>query len=129
MSLQIATLTKTFDEQTAVDAISFSLVKGEIVGFLGPNGSGKTTTMKCICGILPPSSGQVKVAGTDVQEQPLEVKKILGYLPEHNPLPTDMYVVEYRITSYNVCYTKLLRSCILRPIIWVYPFLVRLRIV
>ncbi len=95
MSLQIATLTKTFGEQTAVDAISFSLVKGEIVGFLGPNGSGKTTTMKCICGILPPSSGQVKVAGTDVQEQPLEVKKILGYLPEHNPLPTDMYVVEY----------------------------------
>lgn len=65
------------------------------MGFLGPNGAGKSTTMKIVTGYLPPSSGIVKVGGYDVQEQPLHVKKIIGYLPEHNPLYLDMYVHEY----------------------------------
>lgn len=95
MSLQIQNLTKIYDQQKAVDSISFSVKEGEIVGFLGPNGAGKSTTMKIVTGYLPPSSGIVKVGGYDVQEQPLHVKKIIGYLPEHNPLYLDMYVHEY----------------------------------
>ncbi|MEQ8363708.1 MAG: gliding motility-associated ABC transporter ATP-binding subunit GldA [Cyclobacteriaceae bacterium] len=95
MSLQIQNLTKIYGQQKAVDSISFSVKEGEIVGFLGPNGAGKSTTMKIATGYLPPSSGMAKVGGYDVQEQPLQVKKIIGYLPEHNPLYLDMYVHEY----------------------------------
>jgi ABC-2 type transport system ATP-binding protein len=95
MSVRIDSLVKVYGSQIAVDSISFELKKGEIAGFIGPNGSGKTTTMKCICGILPPDSGHVKVAGINVQEDLLSVKKIIGYLPEHNPLYPDMYVKEY----------------------------------
>ncbi|MCB0491048.1 MAG: gliding motility-associated ABC transporter ATP-binding subunit GldA [Cyclobacteriaceae bacterium] len=95
MSLQIQNLTKIYGQQKAVDSISFSVKEGEIVGFLGPNGAGKSTTMKITTGYLPPSSGMVKVGGYDVQEQSLRVKKIIGYLPEHNPLYLDMYVHEY----------------------------------
>lgn len=95
MSLIINTLTKSYGTQKAVDNISFRVNKGEIVGFIGPNGSGKSTTMKCICGILPPDEGTLEVAGISVQKDPLAVKKILGYLPEHNPLYHDMYVKEY----------------------------------
>ncbi|MEP2667600.1 MAG: gliding motility-associated ABC transporter ATP-binding subunit GldA [Cyclobacteriaceae bacterium] len=95
MSLQIQNLTKVYGQQKAVDSISFSVEEGEIVGFLGPNGAGKSTTMKITTGYLPPSSGKVSVGGFDVQEQPLRVKKIIGYLPEHNPLYLDMYVHEY----------------------------------
>jgi len=95
MSLQIQNLTKIYGQQKAVDSISFSVEEGEIVGFLGPNGAGKSTTMKITTGYLPPTSGTAKVGGFDVQEQPLHVKKIIGYLPEHNPLYLDMYVHEY----------------------------------
>lgn len=95
MSIRIEALVKAYGHQKAVDSISFELKKGEIAGFIGPNGSGKTTTMKCICGILPPDSGMVEVAGINVQEDVLKVKKIIGYLPEHNPLYSDMYVKEY----------------------------------
>jgi ABC-2 type transport system ATP-binding protein len=95
MSLHIQNLTKIYGQQKAVDSISFSVKEGEIVGFLGPNGAGKSTTMKITTGYLPPSSGMVKVGGYDVQEQSLRVKKIIGYLPEHNPLYLDMYVHEY----------------------------------
>ncbi|MFZ1809458.1 MAG: gliding motility-associated ABC transporter ATP-binding subunit GldA [Cyclobacteriaceae bacterium] len=95
MSLQIQNLTKIYGQQKAVDSISFSVKEGEIVGFLGPNGAGKSTTMKIATGYLPPSSGRAKVGRYDVQEQPLQVKKIIGYLPEHNPLYLDMYVHEY----------------------------------
>lgn len=95
MSLAVQHLTKVYGQQTAVNEVSFAVSPGEIVGFLGPNGAGKSTTMKIITGYLPPTSGSVMVGGYDVVEQPIEVKKILGYLPEHNPLYLDMYVHEY----------------------------------
>lgn len=95
MSVSVNSLTKIYGTQKAVDNISFSLKKGEIVGFLGPNGAGKSTTMKMITGYLPPTNGKVSVCGIDVQEKPLDVHKKLGYLPEANPLYYDMYVREY----------------------------------
>jgi ABC-2 type transport system ATP-binding protein len=95
MSLKVSTLTKSYGSQKAVDDISFEVRKGEIVGFIGPNGSGKSTTMKCICGILPPDMGTLEVAGIDVQKNPMAVKKLIGYLPENNPLYHEMYVREY----------------------------------
>ena len=95
MSLQIKGLTKLYDQQKAVNNISFEVARGEIVGFLGPNGAGKSTTMKIATGYIPPSSGEVIVGGFDVTENPLKVKTITGYLPEHNPLYLDLYVHEY----------------------------------
>ncbi|MBA7572502.1 Linearmycin resistance ATP-binding protein LnrL [subsurface metagenome] len=97
MSVVVKALTKSYGNQKALNAVSFELKKGEIAGFIGPNGSGKSTTMKCICGILPPDSGTIEVGGIDVHRNKLEVKKIIGYLPEHNPLYLDMYVREYLI--------------------------------
>jgi ABC-2 type transport system ATP-binding protein len=102
MSIQVSELSKTYGEQKAVDNISFSLNKGEIVGFLGPNGAGKSTTMKMITGYLPPSSGQALVSGFDVSKAPLEVRKRVGYLPEANPLYFDMYVKEFLSFIANV---------------------------
>jgi ABC-2 type transport system ATP-binding protein len=78
-----------------VDDITFEAGKGQIVGFLGPNGAGKSTTMKISTCYIPPSSGTVKVCGYDVVDSPIEVRKNIGYLPEHNPLYLDMYVHEY----------------------------------
>jgi ABC-2 type transport system ATP-binding protein len=95
MSLRVNHLTKVYGLQRAVDDISFSIDKGEIVGFLGPNGAGKSTTMKIATGFIPPTSGRIEVDGFDVVEQPMQVKKIIGYLPEHNPLYLDMFVHEY----------------------------------
>jgi ABC-2 type transport system ATP-binding protein len=95
MSIEIKNLTKIYGDQKAVDTISFTLDKGEIVGFLGPNGAGKSTTMKIITGYLEPDSGEAVVCGIKVKEQPLESKKKIGYLPEANPLYYDMYVREY----------------------------------
>jgi ABC-2 type transport system ATP-binding protein len=95
MSLQVLHLTKQYGQQKAVNDISFEINKGEIVGFLGPNGAGKSTTMKIATGYLPPSSGTVIVDGLDVLHHSLKVRKVTGYLPEHNPLYLDMYVHEY----------------------------------
>ncbi len=95
MSLHIKNLTKVYGQQKALNDITFSLEAGEIVGFLGPNGAGKSSTMKIATCYLPPTSGQVLVNGLDVVEEPLKVKQITGYLPEHNPLYLDMYVHEY----------------------------------
>ena len=95
MSLYIKHLTKIYGQQKALNDVSFSLEDGEIVGFLGPNGAGKSSTMKIATCYLPPTSGRVLVDGLDVVEQPLAVKQITGYLPEHNPLYLDMYVHEY----------------------------------
>ncbi len=95
MSVEVRDLVKVFDKQVAVDRISFEARPGDIMGFLGPNGAGKSTTMKIITGYLPPTSGEVKVCGLDVQTHPLEVKKKIGYLPENNPLYPDMYVHEF----------------------------------
>lgn len=93
--LEIKDLTKIYGTQHAVDNISFSVGKGEIAGFLGPNGAGKSTTMKMATCFIPPTSGTIKVGDYDVVEQSMEVRKLVGYLPEHNPLYLEMYVHEY----------------------------------
>jgi ABC-2 type transport system ATP-binding protein len=95
MSIQVTQLTKIYGTQHAVDGISFELKKGEIVGFLGPNGAGKSTTMKMISGYLEPTAGSILVGGINVAENPIEIRKKIGYLPESNPLYLDMYVREY----------------------------------
>ena len=95
MSIIASKVTKLYGDQKALNEVSFSIPSGEIVGFLGPNGAGKSTMMKTITCFLPPSSGSVKVCGLDVMEQAIEVKKKVGYLPEHNPLYLDMWVKEY----------------------------------
>jgi ABC-2 type transport system ATP-binding protein len=93
--IEIQNLTKTYGRIKAVDNISFTVEKGEILGFLGPNGAGKSTTMNILTGYISSTSGIVKVAGKDVLENPVEVKKHIGYLPEHPPLYLDMTVNEY----------------------------------
>lgn len=95
MSLVVNNLTKIYGRQKALDNISFSIGKGEIVGFLGPNGAGKSTTMKIATTAIAATDGDVQVAGFDVQRNSFEVKQRIGYLPEHNPLYLDMYVREY----------------------------------
>ncbi len=95
MSIIIENLTKLYGLQKAVDSISFEIKENEIVGFLGPNGAGKSTTMKIATTYISPSAGKVFVNDIDVEENPLEVRKRIGYLPEHNPLYLDMYVHEY----------------------------------
>jgi ABC-2 type transport system ATP-binding protein len=95
MSVSVQGISKIYGTQKAVDNISFSLQKGEIVGFLGPNGAGKSTTMKMITGYLQPDAGTATVCGIDVVQDALAVKKKIGYLPESNPLYYDMYVKEY----------------------------------
>src|SRR5438046_5964249 len=93
--IKVEGLTKRYARNVAVDNISFEVEKGGIVGFLGPNGAGKTTTMRVLTCFLPPTSGSASVAGFDVLEQPLEVKKRIGYLPESPPLYPEMEVDEY----------------------------------
>jgi ABC-2 type transport system ATP-binding protein len=99
MSIEVNNLTKMYGKQSAVDGISFSLRPGEIVGFLGPNGAGKSTTMKILTGYLNPTSGSAKVAGHDVSTDAMQARRAVGYLPEHNPLYTDMYVKEFLLFS------------------------------
>ena len=95
MSIVVNNLTKIYGKQLAVNNISFEIGTGEVVGFLGPNGAGKSTTMKMITGFIPPTEGGGSVCGIDFVEDSIEVRKIVGYLPEHNPLYLDMYVTEY----------------------------------
>ncbi|MFP5470995.1 MAG: gliding motility-associated ABC transporter ATP-binding subunit GldA [Bacteroidia bacterium] len=95
MSIKVEHLTKTYGEQNALDDVSFSVKSGEIVGFLGPNGAGKSTTMKILTSYIPPTSGYAEVCSIDVMTDSIEVRKKIGYLPEHNPLYLDMYVREY----------------------------------
>lgn len=95
MSIVIEDLTKKYGEQKAVNNISFEVKTGEVVGFLGPNGAGKSTTMKMITCYMSPSSGDIKLDGLSVLDQAEEVKKKIGYLPENNPLYTDMAIVDY----------------------------------
>ena len=95
MSVQVTNLTKIYAQQIAVNKINFQLQKGEITGFLGPNGAGKSTTMKMITGALTPTEGSISINGIDMLKQPIEAQKMIGYLPEHNPLYTEMYVREY----------------------------------
>ncbi|QNU66597.1 ATP-binding cassette domain-containing protein [Ruminiclostridium herbifermentans] len=93
--IEIQNLTKSYGQIKAVDDISFTVEKGEVLGFLGPNGAGKSTTMNIITGFIPSTEGTVKVCGYDIMESPEEVKKRIGYLPELPPLYMDMTVIEY----------------------------------
>src|ERR671915_72963 len=93
--ISVEGLSKRYARNIAVDNVSFEVQKGQIVGFLGPNGAGKTTTMRVLTCFLPPTSGTANVAGFDVLQSPLEVKKRIGYLPEMPPLYPDMEVTEY----------------------------------
>ena len=93
--IEVKNLVKNYGNLTAVDGISFSVNKGEVLGFLGPNAAGKTTTMRIITGFMPASEGTVTVAGYNVFDQGLEVKKRIGYLPENPPLYVDMRVKDY----------------------------------
>ena len=95
MSIEVKDLTRIYGEQKAIDQISFKVNRGEIVGFLGPNGAGKSTTMKILTGCLKPSNGKAFLNGIDVNEHPVQTKRITGYLPESNPLYGDMYIREY----------------------------------
>src|SRR5437868_3812838 len=93
--IKVEGLTKRYARTVAVDNISFSVDKGQIVGFLGPNGAGKTTTMRILTCFLPPTAGTANVAGFDVLQKPMEVKRRIGYLPESPPLYPEMEVSEY----------------------------------
>lgn len=93
--IRISHLRKTYRDLVAVDDISLTVKKGEIVGLLGPNGAGKTTTMKIACGFMPATGGEVEIAGFDVFESPMEVKRRIGYLPEVPPVYPDLTVAEY----------------------------------
>ncbi len=95
MSIEVKSLFKYYGQQAAVNDVSFSVKQGEILGFLGPNGAGKSTTMKIITGFIPSHSGEVTVCGLKVDVDNLEARKLIGYLPENNPLYLDMYVKEY----------------------------------
>ncbi len=95
MSLQVFEIVRYYGEQKVLDKVTFDLGQAEIVGLLGPNGAGKSTLMKVITGYLPPYSGHVRVAGYDVSANALNVRRNIGYLPENNPLYTEMYVKEY----------------------------------
>ena len=95
MSIKVTNIEKIYGDQKALSNVCFEIKKGEIVGFLGPNGAGKSTMMKILTGYIPQTSGYAKICGIDPGENPLEAKRKIGYLPEHNPLYMDMFVVEY----------------------------------
>ncbi|MBR5643899.1 MAG: ATP-binding cassette domain-containing protein [Salinivirgaceae bacterium] len=95
MDIIVKNLTKFYGQQKAVDNLSFEVKAGEILGFLGPNGAGKTTTMKAIAGFLTPTGGDITIGRYSVRDNPEMVKQMIGYLPEHNPLYTDMNVIDY----------------------------------
>ncbi|MFN4234979.1 MAG: gliding motility-associated ABC transporter ATP-binding subunit GldA [Bacteroidia bacterium] len=95
MSIQVNNISKIYGTQKALDNVSFDVNEGEITGFLGPNGAGKSTMMKIITCYIPPTEGSVRVCGFDINENSIEVRQNVGYLPEHNPLYLDMFVKEY----------------------------------
>jgi ABC-2 type transport system ATP-binding protein len=95
MSIKVNNISKYYGAQKALDDVSFEVDSGQVVGFLGPNGAGKSTMMKIITCFIPQSSGSARVCGYDVTEETIEVRRNVGYLPEHNPLYLEMYVKEY----------------------------------
>lgn len=94
MTIDIKNLTKQYGQQKALDNISLAINEGEIVGLLGPNGAGKSTMMKIVTCFIPPTSGEVKVCGFDINEQAMDIRSLIGYLPEQNPLYNELYVRE-----------------------------------
>ncbi|HEY0976233.1 MAG TPA: gliding motility-associated ABC transporter ATP-binding subunit GldA [Flavobacteriales bacterium] len=95
MSITVRNVTKLYGAQKALDDVSFAIGGNEVVGFLGPNGAGKSTMMKILTCFIPPTSGDAEVRGFDIREASMDVRRNVGYLPEHNPLYTDLYVREY----------------------------------
>ncbi|MDL2262277.1 gliding motility-associated ABC transporter ATP-binding subunit GldA [Bacteroidales bacterium OttesenSCG-928-I21] len=95
MSIKVKNVTKIYGIQKALNEVNFEIKSGEIIGFLGPNGAGKSTLMKIITGYIPPTTGDVYVDNLNVMENPMEIRKTMGYLPENNPLYLDMYIVEF----------------------------------
>ena len=95
MSIKVSSVSKFYKSQKALDSVSFSADKGQVIGFLGPNGAGKSTMMKILTGFLKPTTGAVFVGEINVLENPLDAQKIIGYLPEHNPLYEELFVREY----------------------------------
>jgi len=95
MSIEVQNISKLYGTQKALDSVSFKINSGEVVGFLGPNGAGKSTLMKTLMGAIKPSEGSAYINGIDVTENPYAIKRITGYLPEHNPLYLEMYVKEF----------------------------------
>ena len=93
--IRVQNLAKVFGTKRAVDDVSFSVERGEVLGFLGPNGAGKSTTMRMITGFIPPSAGRVTVGGFDIVEAPIQAKRLIGYLPENAPAYTDMTVLGF----------------------------------
>src|SRR5919205_1781454 len=93
--IKVENLVKTFGPKRAVDGVSFSVERGEVLGFLGPNGAGKSTSMRMLTGFIPPTEGKVTVGGFDMLENPIPAKRLIGYLPENAPAYTDMTVVEF----------------------------------
>jgi ABC-2 type transport system ATP-binding protein len=93
--IEATNLSKRYGDIAAVDGVSFSIERGEVVGFLGPNGAGKTTTMRMLTGFLPPTDGSARICGHDIFEQPLEARRAIGYLPENPPLYPEMTVASY----------------------------------
>lgn len=110
MSIQVENLTKTYGDQKALNNVSFTINKGEIVGFLGPNGAGKSTTMKILTTFLKATAGSAKVNDFDVTTEKKKIQQCIGYLPEHNPLYLDMYVKEY--LSFNASVYKTPKSSV-----------------
>lgn len=119
MSIVVENLSKTYGTQNAVDGISFKASPGSVLGFLGPNGAGKSTTMKILTCYIPQSSGTVSVCGMDVSTHSMEVRRNIGYLPEHNPLYLEMYVREalsfigsvYKLENSNIRIDEVIELC------------------
>ncbi len=95
ISIQVEKLSKSYGPITAIDDISFEIQKGEVIGLLGPNGAGKSTTMRILCGLVQATSGSAYIGGVSVVEKPDAVKRLVGYMPENNPLPEELRVIEY----------------------------------
>src|SRR6476661_2393762 len=95
MSIEVSNIFKLYGTQKALNGVSFTAASNEIVGFLGPNGAGKSTMMKILTCYIPPTSGEAKVCGFSISDQSMDVRRNIGYLPEHNPLYLDMYVKEF----------------------------------
>ncbi|HEY61292.1 MAG TPA: ATP-binding cassette domain-containing protein [Anaerolineae bacterium] len=110
--IQVKELTKDYGSRRAIDHISFHANKGEVLGFLGPNGAGKTTTMRILTGFMPPTSGSVKISGYDVIDQSLEVRRIVGYMPESVPLYPDMTIFEYLKFMADLRHLKEVEDCV-----------------
>ncbi len=114
MSIIVENISKSYGKQKALNNISFEVNAGEIIGFLGPNGAGKSTMMKILTCFIPQTSGKASVCGFDISEKSIDVRRNIGYLPEHNPLYLDMYVKEYlefigglhKISNARTCLNK-----------------------